>query len=257
MRRCLVVLGLAVPAACAGPRALEPASRTAQVRPGVLEWNIGIDQEGGQKEGPSPLVEVILPATYRGRAVWRVVHRDADPTTPGSAASYDMYDVDRATLVPVRSIMSREGLYLALAFDAGKVTIDTRDENGSRRDEVTVRDPMPEGPGLTVLLASLPLRAGFRTSFAIVDRWDEAARVKQMDLVVGASETIRTPLGRCDAREVTLAARDGTVRIRAWVRTEPPHYPLKMEYIRGELALVSEVARMVLDDAPAACASPR
>src|SRR5262249_12363751 len=84
-------------------------------------------------EGPSPLVEVILPATYRGRAVWRVVHRDADPTTPGSAASYDMYDVDRATLVPVRSIMSREGLYLALAFDAGKVTIAPRDERQPAR----------------------------------------------------------------------------------------------------------------------------
>ena len=53
------------------------------------------------------MIETILPATYAGKAVWRVVHRDPDPTEK-DGGSFDMYDVDRETLVPVRSVMRRE-----------------------------------------------------------------------------------------------------------------------------------------------------
>jgi hypothetical protein len=245
----VLVLVSAFLGGCDGGQTVKQASRTAQVRPGVLEWKVGI----GQKDGPSSLVEVILPATYNGRAVWRVVHWDGDPTASGSSADYDMYDVDRVTVRPVRSVASHDGFYLALTFDSEKVMIERRDQSGSRRSEVSVRDPMPEGPGLEVLLASLSLRVGYRTSFSIVDRWDETRSLKQIDLVVGARQTIQTPLGRCDVLEVTIAARDGSFSIRDWVWRQPPHYPLRMEYVRGAEVLRSEVVRMVVTDAPVSC----
>jgi len=238
------VFGLSCVAAsaCAGSKALRSPEATAEVRAAVIEWNVGINQEAG----PSPLVETILPATLNGRRVWRVVHRDADPTGTDSAAYYDLYDVDRATLNPVRGIMSRPRQYLGLTFDADSVTIVKRDGHSTRLEKLGVRNPMPEGPGLSVLLGSLPLRPGFRTSFLIVDRWDEPWRVKEIDLVVGSAMTIETPLGRCDVFEVTLAPHDGSFRIRDWVRARPPHYPLRTEYVRGDETLVSEVVRMVL-----------
>jgi hypothetical protein len=63
-------------------------------------------------------------------------------------------------------------------------------------------------------------------------------------------------LGRCQVLEVILAPRDGSFRIRQWVRPSPPHYALKVEYSRGELLLVSEVAHMVIAGAPESCAAP-
>ena len=89
------------------------------VRSAILEWEIGI----GDKEGPSWMVETILPATYRGKPVWRVIHRDPDPTDAG-ADFYDMYDVNPETLVPIRSVMRREGFSLALTFDVDRVEIE-------------------------------------------------------------------------------------------------------------------------------------
>src|SRR5262249_28409052 len=137
------------------------------VRAGVIAWSVGVNQAAG----PEGLVETILPAIDDGRQVWRVVHRDADPTAPDGAASYDLYDVDRESLNPLRSVMQRPEMSLRLTFDAGRVTIETRDEHGDRREEIAVRDPRPEGPGLTVYLGSLPLRAGYRTRFRVIDRW--------------------------------------------------------------------------------------
>jgi hypothetical protein len=232
--------------------AANPGPRTpAEVRPATLVWDVGINE----KDGPSPLVETILPATYKGKEVWRIVHRDPDPTADGSHNSYDMYDVDRKTLVPVRSIMDREGFHLELTFDGDKVTIEKREGQDHAKTEVRVQNPMPEGPGEAVLLAALPLRPGYTTSFPIVNRWpkDETSRVAWIDLVVSEHKQIRTRMGTCDVLEVVLTPRDASFRIRNWVRAKPPHYPVKTEYTRGDLFLVSEVTRMVLADRSESC----
>jgi hypothetical protein len=213
------------------------------VLPAILEWQVGLNE----KDGPTPMVETVLPATYKGRAVWRVVHRDPDPTQEG-ADSFDMYDVDRETLVPLRSVMQREGFYLGLSFEGEKVTLDKREGDQRQQTEVRVRNPMPEGPGMRVLLAALPLRPGYETSFPIVDRWaaDETRRIQTVDLSVPQRRKIRTRMGEIDALEVILAPRDGAFRIQTWVRAHPPRYSLNTEYVRGDLRLVSEVTRMVL-----------
>ena len=251
MVRIFAASSLAVLFACVSSPTVAPSGvfRTEEVRPALLEWNVGVNE----KDGPSGMVETVLPATYADRDVWRVVHRDPDPTADGAAGSYDMYDLDRATLAPLRSVMSREGFELALTFQADRVKIEKRDGANREVTSVRVRNPMPEGPGMRVLLAALPLEDGFRTSFEIVDRWDEARRVKTIDLTVARADTLATPLGRCQALEVTLAPRDGSFRIRNWVRLTPPHYPLKVEYTRGETVLVSEVTRMVVEGVPVAC----
>ena len=93
MVRGVAASGLAVLVGCASPRpdATSGASRTEvfrteQVRSALLEWNVGVNE----KDGPSGMVETVLPATYAGREVWRVVHRDPDPVADGAAGSYDM-----------------------------------------------------------------------------------------------------------------------------------------------------------------------
>lgn len=230
------------------------APRAALVTPALIEWSIGVDQP----EGPSTLVETILPARYQGTPVWRVVHRDADPAASGAINDYDLYDVERGSAKPLRSLMNREGFSLGLIFQGDTVHIDRRTGDDRQQRAVTVHAPMPEGPGETVLLGTLPLAVGYRTSFAIVDRWaeDPSTPVKQVDLAVVQADRLHTALGTCDVLEVTLTPRDGSFRIRDWVRASPPRYPVRTEYVRGTLTLISEVSRMVLADGGPACADP-
>jgi hypothetical protein len=238
MGRFLAVAGLLVFAACS--RA--PESGSADVRSAVLEWEIGVND----KDGPSWMVETILPASHRGRPVWRVVHRDPDPADE-DGDSFDMYDVDRETFVPVRSVMRREGFSLALTFEGDRVEIEEKEGDQRSTTEVKVLDPMPEGPGIRVLIAGLPLRVGYTKEFPVVDRWarDEAHRISNVKLTVPGRRTIETRLGRVEALEVELAASDGSSSSKHFVRTEPPRYPFRIEYKRGDMNLVSEVTRMV------------
>jgi hypothetical protein len=238
----LAIAGLVASAACSRPSA---SGSDADVRAAVLEWEIGV----GDKEGPSWMVETVLPASHRGKSVWRVIHRDPDPTEEGGD-SFDMYDVDRETFVPVRSVMRREGFSLALTFEGDRVEIERNEGDQKSTTEVKVLNPMPEGPGIRVLIAALPLRVGYSKEFPVVDRWarDEAHRVANVKLTVPGRRTIDTRLGRVDALEVELAASDGSSSSKHFVRTEPPRYPFRIEYKRGDLNLVSEVTRMVFAD---------
>jgi hypothetical protein len=241
MKRMWLVAGLMVLCTCSRQGA--PGGRE-NVRPAVLEWQIGITD----KNGPSGMIETVLPATYAGKAVWRVVHRDPDPTEK-DGGSFDMYDVDRETLVPVRSVMRREGFFLGLTFEGDSVEIEKVEGDQKSKTEVRVRNPMPEGPGVRVLVAALPLRVGYTAEFPVVDRWasDEAHRVTTMKLDVPKRATMETRLGRREVLEVVLAANDVSSSSRHWVRTEPPRYPYKIEYIRGDLHLISEVTRMAVE----------
>ena len=234
----MAVAGLVVSAACSRPSS---SASTAGVRAAVLEWEIGV----GDKEGASFMVETVLPATHRGQEVWRVIHRDPDPTDEGGG-SYDMYDVHRETLAPVRSALWRPGFSLALTFEGDRVEIE-KTEGDRKSTSEQVRNSMPEGPGIRVLIAGLPLKVGYSKEFPIVDRWarDDAHRVKNVKLSVPGRRTIDTRLGRVEALEVDLASADGSSSSKHFVRTEPPRYPFRIEYKRGETNLVSEVTRMV------------
>ena len=100
-----------------------------------------------------------------------------------------------------------------------------------------------------MLVAALPLRIGYTAEFPVVDRWAtvEAHRVTTMTLTVPKRVTMKTRLGRREVLEVVLAASDGSSSSRHWVRAEPPRYPYKIDYVRGDLHLVSEVTRMIFE----------
>ncbi len=229
---------------CSSRRSSPHPTDNGELVPALIEWRVGL----GEKDAPSPLIETVLPTTHRGVPVWRIVHRDPDPTADGSFNSYDLYDVAIDSLRPLRGVMNREGLFLSLSFEPDRVIIEKHAGDAHTRSELSLRDPKPEGPGMTVFVAALPLQAGFRTSFQIVDRWatDDSTRVKWVDLQVTGERVIPTAWGRCPGLELIAAPRDGSFRIQQSVLATAPHYPLRTEYRRGELVLVSEVTRIVM-----------
>lgn len=239
--------------ACARLRTPLPApGQPPDVAPAVLQWQVGIDTPT-----PGPLVETVLPATYHGRPVWRIVHRDLDPTSEDAASSYDLYDVDRASHEAVRSVSNQSGLFLALAFDGVRVHVDRRDGHGSTTADLEVAHALPEGPGTVVVLATLPLSPGYRTTYTIVDRWSEPIRPVEVTLVVGTRTRVTTRLGTCDVLDVTTAPADGSFRVHDLVLAEPPRFAIRTEYTRGDLHATSEVVEIGLDGPLTSCTRAR
>lgn len=210
-----------------------------QIRPAMILWGAGI---------AAGLVETITPAMLGDRKTWRITHYPQDPTAQ-KINDYDLYDLDRTTLAPLRSAMNTEEYHLELIFTEKEVTL----HKTTSRDNVTERIPLstgvePEGPGTTVFVASLPLTVGYKKRYAIVDRWGGygSTRVKTVTLSVSERATEDTSLGRRDIYDVLIKPDDGSFQIKAKVLVQNPHYPVRVEYTRdGKTYPASEVSAVV------------
>jgi len=209
-----------------------------QIRTAMILW-------GG---GAAGTVETITPAMLEGRKTWRITHYPQDPTETASS-DYDLYDLDRETLAPIRSMRNTEESRLDLIFGEKEVTL--RKSAGQNTSTETV--PLPgavqaEGPGLSVFVAGLPLRTGYNVRYRIVDRWSghESTRVKMVTLEVLKKAVEDTSLGRREVYELLIKPQDNSFQIKERVLVESPHYPVWVEYTReGKTYPVSEVASLV------------
>jgi hypothetical protein len=84
-----------------------PAS-SKQMVPAMILWNTG-------------LVETITRASLGSRKTWRITHYPQDPTAT-KTNDYDLYDLDRRTLAPLRSMMNTEEYHLELTFAEKEAT---------------------------------------------------------------------------------------------------------------------------------------
>jgi hypothetical protein len=196
----------------------------------MILWNTG-------------LVETITPAVLGSRATWRITHYSQDPV--GDPNDYDLYDVDRSTFAPLRSVMNNAELHLELTFTDKHVTL----RNGVGRDAVTEEIPLsapvqPEGPGLDVFVARLPLTPGYKMHYEVVDRWGGhgSTRVKAVTLSVSNRVNKETTLGKRDILQVLIKPDDSTYQINEEVLADGLHFPVRVEYTReGKTHPPSEV----------------
>jgi hypothetical protein len=206
-----------------------------QIHPTMIVWNTG-------------LVETITPALLGNRKTWRITHYLQDPTDT-KMNDYDLYDLDQTTFAPLRSIKNSDESHLELIFAEKEVTL----HQTTGPDTVTEQIPLstqvqPEGPGLDVFVARLPLTAGYKTRYAIVDRWGGhgSTRVKTITLSVSKRAIRDTALGKLAIYEVLISPGDGSFQIREEVFVEGPHFPVRVEYTReGKTYPASEVVVFV------------
>lgn len=216
----------------------------ARLRPAMLIWNVGV----GDPKGPDQLIEVVTQATLGDRKTWRVIHYSQDPTLD-ETNSYDLYDLDAESLAPLRSVYNSQGSHLELLFGDKEVTVRHTSSKGSEPEKVPVTEPVkPEGPGETAFVASLPLHPGYHLQYKMVDRWDGRGqgRLKTVDLSVLKKDVERTALGKRPVYIVRVKPTDGSFELTQRVLAAAPHFPVKIEYVRGGLRVVSEIASLAI-----------
>ena len=219
----------------------------SQLKSAMFTWRIGVNDP----HGAIRMVETIFPATHQGKDVWRVVHRADDPSD--MKFEFDMYDVDRATLEPVRAVYKADQFFRSLSFQDGKVKIENLLEGKTSNSEISLSAKvMPaEGPGSNLFFASLPLKVGYVASFYVVDRWaaDEKQSVHLMKCSVTGKETIKTQAGQFEVFVVVEEPVEGgnASRSKHWVLATAPHYSLRTEYTpRPGETKVSEVTSLLV-----------
>jgi len=213
-----------------------------RLKSAVLVWNVGL----GYAKGPEGLVETITPTTFSGREVWRVAHYAQDPSSTNSN-DFDLYDLDRTTLSPLRSVWKSGSSRLEMLFEKNEIQIRTGDNRPEERIRVTSL-PAPEGPGGTAWLATLPLEIGYQMRYKIVDRWDGLgpARLKMLTLVVSERKSMTTALGVKDVYLVQMKPDDRSFEIREQVLASGLHFPVAVEYVRGSLKLRSQLVSLAV-----------
>lgn len=219
--------------------------RVVGVQAAALIWRTDINNP----DGPGNLLEAITRTTINGRKAWRVTHYDLDPTTT-STNDFDLYEIDASSLKPIRSVMQNGGFRLEVVFDQKLATFHEVDKEGSVIEKIPLSvEVMPEGPGHTAFVASLPLREGFTTRYYILDRWGGTgpSRIKEMILSVNRRLSLATEMGTKDTFEVETRAADGSFRIVEYDRTRPPFYPFRLEYTRNAKTIVSDVVSIFVE----------
>jgi hypothetical protein len=216
-------------------QALTHPASSGQMRPAMVLWNTG-------------LVETITRASLGSRNTWRITHYPQDPTGT-KINDYDLYDLDQKTLAPLRSVRNTEEYHLELTFGEKDVTF----HKTSAQENISETIPLStavqaEGPGHTVFVAGLPLAVGYKTRYAIVDRWGGhgSTRLKTVTLSVSKRTTENTPFGRHGIYEVLIKPDDGSFQIEEKVLAQAPHFPVRVIYTRdGKTYPASEVIAVV------------
>lgn len=210
-----------------------------QIAPAMLVWGTGI--AAGQ-------ITTITQASFGNRKTWRVTDYAQDPAAE-KVSDFDLYDMDQATLAPLRSVMNTEEFRLELIFTPTEVTLHKTMKQGDVNERVPLTNAVePEGPGLDVFVSSLPLAVGYRKRYAIVDRWcgHGATRLKMVTLSVLQRAIEDTSLGKRDVYDLAINPDDRSFQIKEKVLAESPHLPVRVEYTRdGKTYPASEVIAVV------------
>jgi hypothetical protein len=144
----LVILLLCLSSAAGGqttcpPVGAVPAEMLQRLRPAMLVWSTGIDDP----KGPERMIETVTAAVASGQAIWRVTHYPQDPSSTNTD-DYDLYELDRVTLAPLRSVWRSGESQLEVRFCSGESTV--RTGPGLELEKVAVNGIVaPERPGLT------------------------------------------------------------------------------------------------------------
>jgi dipeptidyl aminopeptidase/acylaminoacyl peptidase len=196
-----VVVSVAPAGGAAMAGAMLQAGSGAAVGPATLEYAATLHVMG--QEQKVTVTRAITAATLDGRPVWRTV----DAMAMGGMTSGDTLDVDQTTLLPARRAAAG-GAAINVTFTAAGAKGEIK--MGGQTVPVDVKASGPyfvEGPGVALVLAGLPLAAGYETSLNVFSLLEQ--KIRPMKIAVTGADTTTSGAGSFATYTVQVTPLDG------------------------------------------------
>jgi dipeptidyl aminopeptidase/acylaminoacyl peptidase len=194
---------------------IEPATMQYQSTIKIRGREVTVDKE-----------RTIKKATSEGEPVWRVV--DVSKSQMGSAT--DTFDLDRATLRPLRRGTGGQGtIQLRYGEDAVTGEISSRGGQDVAIDTQLDAPVLAGGAGLAVSMAGLPLEPGYETTLRLFNLQKQV--VQSMQLTVKGTAKTETAGGSVETYEVEMTPMGGSGSGGGtfYVQREAPHHVVRSE----------------------------
>ncbi|HWN67412.1 MAG TPA: alpha/beta fold hydrolase, partial [Haliangium sp.] len=209
----------------AAMRAPLPALDGAVIQP--VELTYAVTMEMGPQKGAMTMKRAIAACDAAGRPCWRITDVGKSPMGEMS----DTFEVDRATLRPLRRTVSSGPVKIELTYGDQAIT-GAMTVMGQRSDiDLPLAAPvLGDGAALELAIAGMPLAPGYRT---IVRQLEVASqKVQAFELVVTGVETVTVPAGKLETFVVELrplgdAPGGGVMR----ALQEAPHHVVAGDYV--------------------------
>jgi dipeptidyl aminopeptidase/acylaminoacyl peptidase len=223
----------------AAMRAPLPALDGTVIQPAELGYAVAIEM--GPQKLDMTMQRVIAACQEQGRACWRV--SDLAKSPMGNLD--DVFDVDRATLLPIRRTATSPGGKMEIAY--GEQAITGKMSGMGQNIDLNVAVPAPvlgDGPGLMIAIAALPLAEGYKATVRQLEPTTQ--KIEVFELAVTGAETVKVPAGSFEAFVLEMRPLGGAGgRATMRVMRQAPHHVVQGEYVLPE-TMGNAIMRMEL-----------
>ena len=206
------------------------------LKPGKFAYKTSI-QAGGQNISMDKTTDIVADGDN-----WKVTESLVSPMGTMS----DETVMNKKTLTPIKRTAKQGPATIEMAYSADKVTGSMNMNGNAKAFDTNSDGPMfADGGGASVVLASLPLKEGYTTTYRNFDI--QSQKPKIFALTVLGKESITVPAGTFEAYKVEVKPADGTAGSQTiWVAADGSRQVLKEEAIipsMGGAKMISELVK--------------
>ena len=223
-----VVLAKQVDASAMAPVPME------DLKPGKFAYKTTI-QAGGQTMNMDKTTEIVADGDN-----WKVTESVVSPMGTMSDESW----VNKKTLLPVKRTAKQGPATIEVAYSADKITGSMNMGTGAKPFDTKSDGPMfADGGGASVMLASLPIKEGYTTTYRNFDL--QTRKGKLFTLTVAGKESVTVPAGTFDAYKLEVKPADGTAGGQTiWVAADGSRRVLKEQAVIPSMGGATMIAEL-------------
>ncbi len=204
------------------------------LKPGKYAYKTTI-QAGGQTMNMDKTTEIVADGDN-----WKVTESVVSPMGTMSDESV----VNKKTLSPVKRTAKQGPATIEMAYSADKITGSMNMGTGAKPFDAKSDGPMfADGGGASVMLASLPIKEGYTTTYRNFDL--QTQKGKLFTLTVAGKESVTVPAGTFDAYKLEVKPADGTAGGQTiWVAADGSRRVLKEQAVIPSMGGATMIAEL-------------
>jgi dipeptidyl aminopeptidase/acylaminoacyl peptidase len=205
------------------------------LKPGKYAYKTSI-QAGGQNISMDKTTDIVADGDN-----WKVTESLVSPMGTMS----DETIMSKKTLTPIKRMAKQGPATIEMAYSADKVTGSMNMGGNAKTFDTNSEGPMfADGGGASVVLASLPLKEGYTTTYRNFDI--QSQKPKVFALTVLSKESVTVPAGTFEAYKVEVKPADGTAGSQTiWVAADGSRQVVKEEAIIAQMGGAKMVSELV------------